>query len=77
MSLRPAYVGIDLAFQKRKQLPLVICTWRDGRLIPELLQELGVVPPRGHGNAAILNRDVVRRFALDTPPTTSRPCPWH
>jgi hypothetical protein len=55
----------------------VICTWRDGRLIPELLQELGVVPPRGHGNAAILNRDVVRRFALDTPPTTSRPCPWH
>ena len=60
--MKPAYVGIDLAFAKRKRLPIAVCTWRDGRLVPEPLRLLSYDPPRGYGNAAVLNRDVVSDF---------------
>ena len=59
-----AFVGIDVAFAKRKCLPISICTWREGRLIPAELRRLPIQPPRGLGNAAILNPQSVRDFAV-------------
>ena len=60
-----AYVGIDVAFAKRKYLPVCVCVCRDGRLIPLPLKGGPVSPPRGSGNVASLDRTVVRRFARD------------
>jgi hypothetical protein len=57
-----AYIGIDLCFAKKKRLPISICTWRDGRLHPWPLKSLPFEPPRGSGNAAVLNRKTVRAF---------------
>lgn len=63
---RPAFAGIDVAIARGKYLPVVVCTWRDGRLVPEPLRRLHAYPPRGPGNAAVLNDDVVTRFVDDT-----------
>ena len=63
MTLTPAFVGIDLAYAKNKILPVSVCTWQEGRLIPEPLRLLPITPPRGHGNAAILNSQQVIEFA--------------
>ena len=60
--MRPAYVGIDLAIAKKKRLPVSVCTWNDGRLVPESLRLLSYEPPRGHGNAAVLNQGIVGKF---------------
>jgi len=58
-----AFVGIDVAFAKRKPLPVSICTWRDGRLEPFPLRQLRRQPPRGRGNVATLDADQVHAFA--------------
>ena len=60
-----AFVGIDVAFTKRKRLPISICTWRDGRLIPLPLRQLDLTPPRGSGNRLALDTTVVAQFAED------------
>ncbi len=57
-----AFIGIDLAIAKKKRLPVCICTWHDGRLIPEALRKLPIKPPRGNGNAAVLNDSLVSEF---------------
>lgn len=60
--MKDAYIGIDLAIAKRKYLPVTICTWHDGRLIPEPLRQLSLTPPRGFGNAKVLDRCQVENF---------------
>lgn len=60
--MTPGYVGIDLAVAKGKRLPVVICTWKGGRLVPEKLAELRFKPPRGRGNVAVLNPESVAEF---------------
>jgi Protein of unknown function (DUF429) len=63
--MRPGYVGIDLAIAKNKYLPVVVCTWEQGHLIPQPLRRLSLTPPQGRGNAATLDRASVRRFARE------------
>ena len=58
-----AYVGIDVAFAKRKRLPVAVCQWREGRLVPRRLRGLSIEPPRGRGNAAILDPSIRSQFA--------------
>ena len=61
-----AFAGIDVAFAKTKRLPIVVCRWRDGRLIPEPLAHLPFTPPRGRGNAATCDPEAVAAFAAET-----------
>ncbi|NQS99612.1 MAG: DUF429 domain-containing protein, partial [Candidatus Omnitrophica bacterium] len=63
-----AFAGIDVAFAKKKYLPISVCVWRKEKLCPLLLKSNPVIaPPRGFGNAAIV-RDyhLVKTFAHDT-----------
>lgn len=62
---RPAFVGVDVAFARDKVLPISICFWDGGRLVPIPLRQLHVLPPRGSGNAATLDEEIVQRFAED------------
>lgn len=62
-----AYVGIDLAFAKRKPLPVVVCVHRNGRLEPLLLRTADApLPPRGQGNVKTLDSAVLAGFAEET-----------
>lgn len=72
--MRPAYVGIDLAIAKNKYLPVVVCTWKQGRLIPQPLRRLDITPPRGRGNAATLDDAFVRGFAREAATYVSEVC---
>lgn len=58
-----AYVGIDVACAKGKRLPICVCRWECGRLVPYPLRTLDALPPRGSGNAAALDRSIVQGFA--------------
>lgn len=60
-----AFAGVDVSFARGKRLPVAICTWNCGRLIPKRLHELSVVPPRGSGNVATLSEETVRAFARE------------
>jgi hypothetical protein len=60
-----AYVGIDLAIAKGKSLPVVFCTWDGDRCVPLPIRDLGIKPPRGHGNAAVLDRDLISEFVSE------------
>jgi len=43
-----AFVGIDLAFAKRKRLPVALCVWESGVLRPRHVALAGTPgPPRG------------------------------
>ena len=65
-----AWVGIDVAFAKRKRLPVSVCVWEGNRLIPRPVADRDApVPPRGQGNAAALDREAVERFAEEQQPT--------
>jgi hypothetical protein len=57
-----AYAGIDVAYAKRKRLPIIVCTHRDGKLEPLPLRSLPA-PPVGKGNAQILDQPAVAGFA--------------
>lgn len=62
-----AFAGIDLAVAKSKRLPISVCTWRDGALTPFPLRTLrGLAPPRGRGNAAVLDQRAVHDFCIET-----------
>jgi hypothetical protein len=61
-----AFVGIDVAFAKRKPLPICVCTWECGRLIPFAIHREGLPPiPRGAGNRLSINPFVVAAFATE------------
>jgi len=59
-----AFAGIDVSFAKNKYLPISICTFNNGRIYPlPLKSKKGLVPPRGYGNAAIVqNNEMVKNF---------------
>ena len=59
------YVGLDVAFAKKKRLPVCVCVREDERLLPLPLKSRNRRPPRGRGNAAALDSAVVARFATD------------
>jgi hypothetical protein len=62
-----AFAGIDVAFAKRKYLPISVCVRRNKNLTPLFLRsKLVPVPPRGHGNAKILDDETVMDFTEST-----------
>ena len=62
-----AFAGIDVAFAKRKYLPISVCIWRNRNFRPlSLRSKLALAPPRGHGNAKILDCETVKDFAEST-----------
>jgi hypothetical protein len=62
-----AFAGIDLAFAKRKRLPVVVCSWEADRLIPRRVAERSAPdPPRGAGNVVALDSFRVAQFADET-----------
>lgn len=62
-----AYAGIDIAFAKKKLLPISVCVWRDGVLEPLPLRSTTTpVPPQGSGNAKILDNSIVKDFVEST-----------
>lgn len=59
-----AFVGIDVAFAKRKRLPVCVCVREGERIAPLALATVRALrPPVGSGNAATLNSDGLARFA--------------
>lgn len=62
-----AFAGIDVAFAKKKFLPISVCVWRDGVLEPlQLRSTTAPPPPQGSGNAKILDHEAVTAFAEST-----------
>jgi hypothetical protein len=62
-----AFAGIDVAFAKRKRLPVCLCVWNDRRLIPlPLAAGDAPAPPRGYGNVASIDPSTVALFADET-----------
>src|SRR5665213_2367438 len=62
-----AFVGIDVAFAKRKRLPVCLCVWEEGRLLPLPLTTADApAPPRGYGNVASLDKVLITLFADET-----------
>lgn len=61
-----AFVGIDVAFAKGKRLPVSVCAWETGRLVPMPLRQLPFAPPIGSGNARSCDPAEVRQFAEAT-----------
>lgn len=58
--------GIDLAIAKGKRLPIVVCRREGGRVVPLALRGRTLPePPKGCGNAAIIDPSVRRQFAED------------
>lgn len=61
--MTPAFVGVDVAFAKKKVLPISMASWQNGRLVPYRLRDLGITPPRGAGNVGALDPALVHEFA--------------
>ena len=63
-----AFVGIDVAFAKKKYLPISVCVWRNGKLYPLTLKSKQVLaPPSGYWNAVIVrDSHLVKTFAKST-----------
>lgn len=57
------YVGIDVAFAKKKRLPVSVCKFVDGRLMPLTLRKESDKPPAGRGNKAALEGAERREYA--------------
>jgi hypothetical protein len=60
---RRGYAGIDVAFAKRKRLPIVVCTRIEEALTPLPLRSYRPMPPEGRGNAKILEAGIAEYFA--------------
>jgi hypothetical protein len=61
-----AFVGIDVAFAKRKRIPICICVWHNGRLIPLSTRQAGLPEiPRGSGNRGTIDPFIVTSFASE------------
>jgi Protein of unknown function (DUF429) len=59
-------VGIDVAFAKRKRLPVCICVWHNGRLIPLSTRQANLPEiPRGSGNRATIDPFIVTAFVSE------------
>ena len=69
-----AFIGIDVAVAKQVLARLCFCTVRDGRVVPEALRKLPIKPPRGEGNAAILDENRASHFAKDAASYVSEMC---
>jgi hypothetical protein len=61
--MEDAYAGIDVAFAKKKRLPVVVVVKRGAVLEPLPLRSAKAFPPAGEGNARILNDPTVKLFA--------------
>ncbi len=65
--MKTAYVGIDLAFAKKKRLPVSVGVRENGALRPLMLKVRGLPkPPSGKGNVAALDAEPVAAFAAAT-----------
>lgn len=65
MTAIPVYVGIDVAFAKKKKLPVCVCK-NDGSVLTSLsLRSSFTKPPKGKGNKASLDTEVRRTFASE------------
>jgi hypothetical protein len=59
-----AFAGIDVAFAKRKRLPVCLCVRDERGVIPlAVAASPAPNPPRGRGNAATFHENVVADFA--------------
>ena len=60
-----AFIGIDVAFAKKKRLPICVCVIRNNRLFPLVLRDNSNLPlyPRGRGNKLAIDTSVVENFA--------------
>lgn len=66
LPISTAYCGIDVAFAKRKTLPVAVCIDQESGLKPLPLRDNALPkPPRGSGNRATLDRGIVACFASD------------
>ena len=66
MTKAQAYAGIDVACAKSKPLPVNVSVLRDGILVPLMLREATVKPPRSAGNICALDPEWVANFAKST-----------
>lgn len=60
---KSAFVGIDVACAKTKRIPIVVCEWENGRLIPKDLKRFSFKPPKGIGNVAACDPAECASFA--------------
>jgi predicted nuclease with RNAse H fold len=64
--VQDAFVGIDVAFAKRKALPVSVCVTGRARILEILpLRVAFEKPPLGRGNVLALDDQVRRQFAVD------------
>lgn len=64
--VQDAYAGIDVAFAKKKRLPIVVAVRKRVSLVPLLLRSSPRRPPAGKGNAATLDKEALKAFCDDT-----------
>jgi len=62
---REVFVGIDVAFAKKKRLPICVCEVRDKKLTPLPLRRGFDKPPAGYGNKAALQATTQKKFATE------------
>lgn len=63
-----AFVGIDVAFAKKKRLPICVCVIRNNSLYPLDLKDKSNLPiyPRGKGNKLAIDPSIVENFSQET-----------
>lgn len=62
---RDIYVGIDVAFAKRKRLPVCFLSRNNENVEPLFVRSLKNKPPAGKGNVASFDESIRERFAQD------------
>ncbi len=63
LEIREVFVGIDVAFAKKKRLPICVCEIKDKKLMPLPLRREFDKPPAGFGNKAALQPATRKQFA--------------
>jgi hypothetical protein len=64
--MQEAYAGIDVAFAKKKRLPVAVVVRSGAGLEPLSLRCAHATPPAGRGNVGILRDDIIGEFAEET-----------